>query len=82
MTIKPEKLIKLVENALEMQPNTISIDSNSENTEAWDSLGHLSILIALDKAFNGKVGKIQDMAMAKSIQTIMSLLDDNSLELS
>lgn len=81
MSIDPKKIIELIEKALEVDTSVISVESNSENTEEWDSLGHLSILIALDKAFNGKIGSIKDMATADSASKIISLLDEHSLDL-
>jgi acyl carrier protein len=81
MTINSEKIIKLLEDALEMQNGELSIDSISENIEQWDSLGHLSILIALDKTFDGQIGKIKEMAKVDSVAKIMSLLKENGLEL-
>jgi acyl carrier protein len=47
--------------------------------EEWDSLGHLAILVALDKKFNGKVSKIDEMASADTVKKIINLLKLNKL---
>jgi len=42
--VKQEKdVILLIEDALEVRRGSLSIESNMNNTEQWDSLGHLSI---------------------------------------
>ena len=50
MKLKIEQVYTIIKNAL-MSDDVINEDSNTENTEEWDSLGHLSILSALDKEF-------------------------------
>lgn len=74
-----QKILTEIQKALKMPEGSINLTSSSNNVEAWDSLGQLSILIALDKMFDGKVAKIQDMALADSVEKILKLLKDNSL---
>ena len=45
----------------------------------WDSLGHLSILTALDDATGGKASSISDLGDASSVSEIISILDGESL---
>ena len=47
-----------VAKALELELEQISLETIAEDLEAWDSLGHLTILFALDKASGGKASKI------------------------
>ena len=47
--ITHQKLVEIVEEALEVPSGTISNQENNNWAEKWDSLGHLSILIKLDK---------------------------------
>ena len=54
------------------------MDSSVENVEEWDSLGHLGVLVALDKAFDGKIGSIKEMATAGSVTKIIEILKTNS----
>ena len=45
----------------------------------WDSLGHLSILVALDKKLGGKCKDIRELGTAVSIDKIFNILIDNQL---
>ena len=53
--------------------------SNSNNVEPWDSLGHLSIITALDKASKGKTSKIKALADADSVKKIYEILKKNKI---
>ena len=72
-------IIKIIEEALELEPGIIKEDSDSEGIENWDSLGQLSILVALDKKFEGKISSLSEMAEANSVQKIFSILKENSI---
>ena len=48
-------VMEIIEKALELKPGILKEDSDSERMEDWDSLGQLSILVALDKHFKGKI---------------------------
>tara|TARA_B100000586_G_C19975161_1_gene369514 strand:- start:536 stop:781 length:246 start_codon:yes stop_codon:yes gene_type:complete len=69
----------LIAKALKIESNLISINSSAENVEEWDSLGHLSILQALDQHFDGKVANLKELASTNSVKDILSLLKKNSL---
>jgi acyl carrier protein len=73
------KIMEIIEKALSLEPGSIKEDSNSENTEDWDSLGQLSVLVALDKHFEGKISSISEMAEANSVQKIFITLKENSI---
>ena len=48
-----KKIISIISKSLKAK---INIDSNINNTENWDSIGHLEILSSLDKFSKGKYG--------------------------
>ena len=73
------EIMQIIETALELEPGILQEDSGSEKTEAWDSLGQLSILTALDKHFEGKISGISGMAEANSVQKILTTLRENSI---
>ncbi|MDC0042975.1 hypothetical protein OAJ10_04375 [Paracoccaceae bacterium] len=77
--IKTTELIQLIENVLELESGSLNERSEAEQVDAWDSLGHLSILVALDSRCDGKVASISEMATAYSVQSIIQLLVANSL---
>ena len=78
--IKIDDLINLIENALELDEsnNKIDLNSSSENIEEWDSLGHLSIISALDKFTEGKTADI-DFTDSNSVNKIIAQLKKNKL---
>ena len=52
-----DKLIvkKIIAKSLKIELSEINENSSSKNVEEWDSLGHLTILMNLDKNFKGKL---------------------------
>lgn len=73
------EVMEIIENALELSKGILKDDSSSETIEEWDSLGQLSILVALDKNFDGRVSTISEMAEADSVTKIINTLKDNSI---
>ena len=78
--ISETQVIEIVVNALEVKSNLISIDTSSENTEEWDSLAHLTILVELDRHLNGRASNINELASATSVSLIMEILAINHLK--
>ena len=73
------ELCELINKALELGPGKIDTSSSSENLDAWDSLGHLSTLAALDKYLDGKAASLTELANATSVENILSVLKKHSL---
>ena len=78
-TISENEVLEILRNALEIEKEDIGLDSSSENLEAWDSIGHLSILAGLDSALDGTAAEIADLATADSVRKILHVLKDNAL---
>ena len=74
-----EIILDAVQKALDAPTGSITIESSSENTESWDSLGQLSILVALDKIYDGKISEIEELADADSLKKIIDVLRKNRL---
>ena len=73
-----EDLIKLIKKSL-MFKGKIDEKSTQNNVEPWDSLGHLSIITALDKVSKGKTSKIKALADADSVKKIFEILKKNKV---
>ena len=71
--------IDVIEKALDTPPGTVNLDTNAESLTEWDSLGHLSILTALDNLFEGKVAGIDGIGDADSVSKVLDALRQNSL---
>lgn len=73
------ELLKLISGALNIDLSNLKIDSLQENIEEWDSLGHLNILVQLDKATNGKASTLPELVEAKSVGDLIKVLSNNNL---
>ncbi len=72
-------ILNIIQSALNLKNKNITINSSVNDVAEWDSLGHLSVLTALDKFFEGKVGRIKEIAAADSVKKIIQILKDNQL---
>lgn len=72
-------VLAAVESALSIAPGTLDINARAEDVEGWDSIGQLSILVALDRLFDGKIANISEIALAYSLQDIFEVLENNAL---
>lgn len=77
--IAESEVMSAIETALGLSPGSVTAESSMKNTDDWDSLNHLNILVALDTQFNGKVAEIEEMATANSVKNILSILRQHSL---
>ncbi|MDH5571365.1 MAG: hypothetical protein OEY89_06340 [Gammaproteobacteria bacterium] len=77
--ISQSDVIAAIEVALEMSPGSLTENSRAEEIDNWDSLGLLSILVALDKALEGKVSGLTEMSEADSVPKIIEILRHHSL---
>ena len=75
-----KKLFKLVKSSLKIK-SIVNLKSSDKNIEEWDSLGHLSIISALDKASKGKTSKISSLANANSVIKILEILKKNKISI-
>jgi len=74
-----QDVLSAIERALELDSRSIDMEAVSEDVEGWDSLGHLSILAALDLLFEGRVTEIDEIATADSVPKILVALRQHSL---
>ena len=77
--ITQTEVIVVIENALEIKNGQLGENTRAEEIASWDSLGQLSILVALDKLFDGKIANITAMATADSMPKILNILKQYSL---
>jgi hypothetical protein len=77
--ITQSEVILVIEKALEMKPGQLKESTSAAEVESWDSLGQLSILVALNKLFEGKIANITEMAEADSLPKILNILKQHSL---
>ena len=80
MMINEEKVIEIVQSSLKLDSDSITINSSSENIDEWNSLEHLSILVAIDEELKGKAGEIDDLAKATSVRGILDAINKHYSE--
>ena len=73
------EIMEIIEKALQLNAGVLKTDSSAEMMDDWDSLGQLSILVALDKYFEGRISSISAMAEANSVPKILAILKENSI---
>ena len=71
-------LISGIAEALEVEAHQLNINTKSSDLEEWDSLGHISIMVFLDKSFNEVTERVTALASAASVKEIADIL--SSLE--
>jgi acyl carrier protein len=74
-----KELCNLIAEALELNRNDISLESSVESIDAWDSLGHISILVRLDDELGSVTERIPGLASAASVKEILRLLQESSV---
>ena len=77
--ISEKQVITCISKALKIPEKKINIKSSDKDFDQWDSLGHLNILLGLDKILKGKALKIKNIAEAYSVKDLIKILKKNKL---
>jgi len=74
-----KKFLLLISKSLGIKPDKVTLNLKLNDIEEWDSIGHLTILSALDKATKGKSAKIKGLGVQKSLKKIWEILKKKRL---
>ena len=77
ITIK--EVFSCISKGLKVNIKKITINSSSKDFEQWDSLGHLDVMINLDKILKGKALKLSNLSQAYSVKEIIKILKSKKL---
>jgi len=69
-----EQVIQVVAETLNVSPSTLTQESNAENTNGWDSLAHVNLMIALEQTFDITMD-VEDFAKLNSVRTITEFIE-------
>ncbi len=69
------KLLGIVAKVLEVQPGSINKDSSVDNIDAWDSLKHMNLDIAIEQEFGVSISEEDAMEMS-SVELIAITLKE------
>lgn len=72
------ELLRTIESALELR-RSLTLADSADTVEGWDSLGHLAILVELDKRLNGRAAAIAALATCESVQQLADQLRAHQL---
>lgn len=69
-----EKIIAVIAGALEVNKDTITINTKSSDIPEWDSLGHLAILSKISSDIGDQYNESQELASSSSVKEIFDCL--------
>ena len=72
-----DQVIQTVAETLNVPFSSITQDSSAENTDAWDSLAQVNLMIALEQTFDITLD-VEDFMKLNSISSITAFIEDNS----
>ena len=72
-----EELKKIIAKALKIKVSKINHKSGMSVIEEWDSIGHLSILIAIQKKLGKKSNQYKNLANATTVKDLIKILEKN-----
>ena len=70
-----DRLIRVIAEELDVDPETLDAASSMESVEAWDSLGHLNVILAVEEAFGVRFAP-QDMPKLRSVAALADGIRD------
>ena len=76
------EILKIISKALDDGSGSeisITTEDSKATVSEWDSLGHLSILSALDISLDGKISQIPDISNFSSVGKLIEILRANNL---
>ena len=69
-----EQLQEVMASALNVSAGMITAASDQGNLAAWDSVGHVQLMVALEDAFGIEL-QIEDFAKLDSVRAILAYLE-------
>ncbi len=70
------RIIKIASETFNISLDKITLNSNSQNLEGWDSLAHLDFITRLEEDFNRSFNTAEIITM-NSIRRVVSILEDD-----
>ncbi len=68
-----QQLLQLIAHALNVPSSSVQQTSSMENTEAWDSLAHMDVILSIEQHFNINL-EGDEIADMQSVQAIANTL--------
>lgn len=69
------RVIRIVASAIQIDPGTLNSDSSLGNVPGWDSLGHLSVISAIEADFGIELS-VDDVIECESIADFVDVISE------
>lgn len=77
--MKIKDVLEAIATGLDLGPDEVTLESSSETIEDWDSLGHLTVLSALDEASGGRTADLIDLTQVASVEEVLQILREGGV---
>ena len=74
-----EEILETLAQVFDVASSEIDSNSSQDSIENWDSLGHLSLLEALDDRLDGNAGNVKLLSDATTVEKIYQALKEHNL---
>lgn len=74
-----EQLQDVIATTLKVPPNKITESTRDEDIAAWDSLGHINVMMAVEKTFDVFLD-VEDFSKLNSVRAIMDYLKEQGAD--
>lgn len=72
------QLQEVISTTLKVSPGAVSEATTNENLAAWDSMGHVNLMIALEQSFDIFLD-VEDFPRLISVPAIVAYLQDHGV---
>ena len=73
-----DQLQSTIAATLKIPPASVTANSKDEDIAAWDSLGHVNLMMALEQTFNVTLD-VEDFPKLNSVPAIMAYLKEQGV---
>tara|TARA_R110002073_G_scaffold75199_1_gene183507 strand:- start:2370 stop:2606 length:237 start_codon:yes stop_codon:yes gene_type:complete len=72
-----DQVKQTIADTLNTSSSSITKDSSAENTDAWDSLAQVNLMIALEQTFDITLD-VEDFMKLNSVKSITKFIEENT----
>lgn len=73
-----ERLQQTIATTLKLSPDKVSMSSRDEDLPAWDSLGQVNLIMALEQEF-GVYVEVEDFGNLNNVPAILAYLEEQGV---
>jgi acyl carrier protein len=73
-----KRLEKIIREVFDIEAETIDENWTSEDIPDWDSVGHLNLIMEVEKEFNIKI-EIEEMFEVEKLKDIVKILEKKNI---